>query len=158
MSFTIINKRIVHTDDSTLGVLYLNSDRPFSFIIEDEPRKKKVPGETRIPAGTYELGIRKELTPLTVKHRNNSVYKSWFKYHIEVLNVPGFSGIYFHIGNNEHDTEGCQMPNYEVNIINGEFVGRKSIQATRYFYEIVYPKLEKGEKVLYKIIDNDRNN
>lgn len=155
MSFTIINQRIVHTDNSTLGVLYLNSDKPFSFIIEDEPREKKVQGETRIPAGTYKLGIRKELTPLTIKHLQNAAYEGWFKYHIEVLNVPGFSGIYFHIGNKEKNTEGCQMPNYMARIVNGEFEGLQSTAATKEFYSIVYPLLEKGEEVIYKIIDND---
>ena len=48
--------------DSTLGLLFdITEGRKFlCFTIEDEGRDTKIKGETRIPAGTYELKLRKE--------------------------------------------------------------------------------------------------
>ena len=114
-------------------------------------------GETRIPAGTYKLGIRRELTPLTLKHQKayNKPGDEWFKYHIEVMNVPGFTGVYFHSGNSEKDTEGCQLPNYSLSVIDFEYIGSNSLTANRTFYKLVYPLLEKGIEVEYEIKDCD---
>ena len=48
--------------DSTLGMLFdVTKGRKFlCFTLEDEKRRTKVKGETRIPAGTYKLKLRKE--------------------------------------------------------------------------------------------------
>jgi hypothetical protein len=83
-----------------------------AFLLEDEYRHSdaKVMGETRIPAGIYELGILKQDTPLTLKHQNSKLYKGWFHFYIEVMDVPKFSGIYFHAGNRDEHTAGCQIP------------------------------------------------
>lgn len=147
--------RFTHGKTSS-GSFMTMDDKPFSFLIEDEPRTVKVNGETRIPAGTYKLGIRKEITPLTKKCRELPSYKGWFEYFIEVLNVPNFSGIYFHILNKENETEGCQGPNYECVVEDGELSGRRSTEATKEFYRIVYPLLENGEEVLYEVVDADK--
>lgn len=149
----IYNRRLIHTHNSTLGILSYENFVPVGFIIEDEPREVKVTGKTRIPAGRYKLGIRKENTPLTLKHRISRFYKPWFQYHIEVLNVPNFSGIYFHMLNNETHTAGCQGGAKNAHIINGEFTCTNSTEMIREFYEIVYPLLESGIDVFYTIID-----
>jgi hypothetical protein len=150
----ITNKRIAHSKNSSLGLLDFNGV-PQYFIIEDEFRTIKVKGETRIPAGRYKLAICKIDTPLTLKHREQPAYKDWFKYHIEVTGVPNFTGIFIHIGNTEHDTEGCQLPNLQVKILNGEFVGSFSTDATKHFYSVVYPLLESGQEVYYNVKDID---
>lgn len=150
----IKNIRFGHGKTSSAGLLSIDNI-PFGFIIEDEPRIVKVDGETRIPAGRRKLGIRKEDTPLTLKCRKLPGYKGWFKYFIEVLNVPGFSGIYFHILNRENETEGCQGLNYQCEVVNGEFEGSLSTAANKAFYEKVYPLLEAGQDVFYEIIDKD---
>lgn len=155
MSYEIYNKRLAHTSNSSLGLLSLSSmSNIFGFIIEDEPREEKVIGETRIPAGRYKLGIRREDTPLTKKHRQSKYYKGWFEYHIEVLEVPNFSDIYFHIGNNEFHTGGCQIGSKKPFINNEkEFACMDSTHMIKEFYFIVYPKLEAGEDVFYTVID-----
>ena len=150
----IKNIHFGHGLTSTAGLLLIDN-KPFNFIIEDEPRTVKVNGETRIPAGLYKLGIRKELTPLTLKCRELPAYKGWFEFFIEVLNVKNFTGVYFHIGNKESDTEGCQLNNMSVTLDNGEFVGSQSGIATKLFYDKVYPELKAGKEVLYEIIDKD---
>lgn len=151
----IYNKRVAHTHRSSLGVLYFdNLVQPFGFIIEDEPREVKVLGETRIPTGRYRLGIRKEDTPLTLTHRLMKYYRGWFTYHIEVLDVPGFTDIYFHMVNNEYHTGGCQGGSKEPYINReGEFACRNSTVMMKEFYARVYPLLEKGEDVYYTVID-----
>lgn len=147
----IYNNRVAHTSNSTLGILSFDEENPWAFIIEDEPRDIKIVGETRIPCGRYKLGIRKQDTPLTLKHRK--AYGSWFKYHIELLNVPKFTGIYIHSGNTEKHTMGCQILGDAMKVVSGEFECRNSIKTTKAFYERVYPLLEKGEEVYYNILD-----
>ena len=48
--------------DSTLGMLFdVTKGRKFlCFTLEDEARRTKIKGETRIPAGTYKLKLRKD--------------------------------------------------------------------------------------------------
>ena len=147
-------KRLTHTRQSTLSLLSFDSFDPFGFIIEDEPRIDKVAKETRIPAGRYKLGIRKEDTPLTIKHQNDPNYKGWFKYHIEILNVPNFSGIYVHIVNKESHTEGCLGGAKTVIVNNGEYEAIGSAPMIKEFYSKVYPLLENGkEDVFITVID-----
>lgn len=78
--------------DRTLGGLYYQ-DRRICWTLEDKVRTVKVPGETAIPAGKYELCIT----------RSNR-----FKRDMVLLkDVPGFAGVRIHGGNGPDDTEGC---------------------------------------------------
>ena len=147
----IINKRVASTSNSTIGILIIDG-KPSGFVIEDEKRAVKVMGETRIPAGKYKLGIRKEMTPLTRKYRNRY---GWFKYHIELLDVPNFTGIYIHVGNTEKDTAGCQIIGKTAGMREGEYVNMQSSICYREFYQSVYPLLKRGDEITYEIIDND---
>lgn len=138
----------------TLDHLVNDAKTFHSFVIEDVARAVKVPGETRIPAGFYTLGIRKDDTPLTLKHR--TAYGSWFKYHIEILNILNFHGVYIHSGNDASHTEGCITPGYAFDITSTSNQQGKSTIAVKDFYAIVYPKLEAGEKVFLEIRDEER--
>lgn len=144
----IVNKRVAETKDSTLGVLFVDN-KPFGFVIEDEQREVKIKGETRILAGKYKLAIKKEKTPLTLKYQKKY---DWFKYHIELLDVPNFSSIYIHIGNFEYDTDGCQIIGEQAYIAKGNFANKYSTKCFKRFYELVYPLLEKEEEIYYEII------
>jgi hypothetical protein len=134
----------------------INSKKPvfFSHVLEDEHRDKKLKGETRIPAGIYELKIRKEDTPLTLTHRKN--YGEWFKYHIEVVGIKDFSGVYVHAGNKETHTDGCLLLNDTANnnqIEAGDMA--RSTQAVKRFYQKVYPHLESGGRAFIEIRDEN---
>lgn len=85
-------KRFMGSAVDTLGELYIN-DKFACFTLEDEHRDVKVKGETRIPAGIYQ-------TKLTYSPK----YK---KDMLEIMNVPNFTGIRIHTGNDKDDTEGC---------------------------------------------------
>lgn len=146
----------VDNSGSTQGLLILKE--PYSFfshVLEDEGRDKKVMKETRIPAGFYELKIRKDDTPLTLKHRE--AYGAWFKHHIEVTGVPGFTGVYVHAGNKESHTEGCLLLNDTANnntIEAGDM--SRSTQAVKRFYEKVYPHLDGGGKAFIEVRDEGK--
>ena len=144
------NKRVANTKESTLGILYHNTS-PIGFIIEDEPREKKVINETRIPAKSYKLKINYQETPLTLKYREKY---AWFKNHIEIVGVENFTGVYIHIGNTEKDTAGCQVVGKLAAISEGEFINKESTALFQEFYLAVYPALVEGKTIYYNIIDN----
>lgn len=144
------NKRVSNTDNSSLGILHLNK-KPFGFVIEDEPRVTKVVGETRIPAGKYKLVIQKASTPKTLEYRAKY---PWFKNHIELQNVPNFTGIYVHVGNRQADTMGCQVIGIDATTVNGEFENKNSTVLFKEWYEAVYPALEKELNIFWEVTDN----
>lgn len=149
-----ILQRLNDNGNSTIGTLHYAGGRLFSFTLEDQHQDIKVKGETRIPANIYELKIRKEDTPLTIKHR--TAYGIWFKYHIEITGIPNFTGVYVHAGNDEKHTEGCLL--LGDTLLNNEVFEKNhlatSTQAVQRFYEKVYPILEAGkEKVFIEIRD-----
>lgn len=144
-------KRLDYAENSSFSALYLDGVK-VGFIIEDEPRNVKVAKETRIWAGDYELKINKQDTPLTLKYRAKY---PWFKYHIEIAGVKGFSGIYIHVGNTEKDTDGCLLLNNKVAIKGNEYVGEESTVLFEQFYKAVYPVLERGDRV-YWMIKNEK--
>ena len=107
-----------------------------AYTLEDEYRDEKKYGETRIPDGTYKLGLRKE----GGYHAKYS--KRFPDIHIgmlHVLNVPGFEYILIHCGNTDEHTAGCLLvgDSQENNQIKKDgFIG-KSTQA----YKRIYPRI-----------------
>lgn len=152
----LILQRFSNNGDSSMGLLFHKETKEFKgFVLEDEHRDEKVKGETRIPAGFYELKIRKEDTPLTIKHRQ--AYGAWFKFHIEVTGIPNFSGVYFHAGNDDDHTDGCLLL---CNTMTNHFVqhknpGASSVDANRRLYLLVYPHLDGGGKAFLEIRDEE---
>ena len=124
-----------------------------AYTLEDEQRDDKVFGETRIPDGTYQLGLRKE----GGYHQKYS--KRFDDIHIgmlHVLNVPNFEYILIHCGITDEHTAGCLLvgDSQENNLITKDgFIG-KSTQAYKRIYPRIASALERGEKVTitYKTI------
>lgn len=153
MTNTVVNNRLVSDNESSLGLCSINGHK-HSFVIEDEARLKKVKGETRIPAGTYKLGIRKVASPMTKRYRQKY---HWFKFFIVLIGVPNFTYVYFHIGNKETHTDACQLLGYGAALDeNNHYRNTQSAVAVKDFYEKIYPLLERGEEVEYHIIDHDQ--
>lgn len=138
-------------DDYSLGVFIIN-DSFFCTVLEDEKREVKVKGETRIPAGEYWLGIRKELTGLTQKYLDDSRIP-FFERHIEVLNVPSFQGIYIHIGNHDDHTDGCILVGSRPFGFKEENKIIESVKTYTTFYTWAYPRLKEGKQI--KLIIKD---
>ncbi len=100
MDFKVTRK--IYTDHSTRGQLsYEAKERGEQFLsctLEDVVRPagaEKVPGQTAIPAGKYELEL--SFSP----HFNKTLP--------HIKDVPGFDGIRLHGGNTAVDTEGCVL-------------------------------------------------
>ena len=161
-----ILQRFSDNRDSTLGILLkaqpTNQGAKLVFqgyTLEDEFRDEKVMKETRIPAGTYTIDVQPADTALTLKYRAKY---PWFKKHLEIKNVPGFMGVYLHIGNFDADTAGCILigDNADNNTIGPGSISN-STAAFKRFYESVYPHLPitlivKDEKELFAAPNNLR--
>jgi hypothetical protein len=94
--------RINEEENTTIGALFV--DGKFQcFTLEDENRLVKVKGKTRIPDGTYQIKQRKEVSPLTERYRQRYPF---FDFHFEIQNVPNFTHVYIHVGNDHTHTDG----------------------------------------------------
>lgn len=141
--------RIKSDNDTTLGLLSIDG-RIFCGVVEDEYRTIKVFGETRIPSGTYEIGLR-NIGKMT--QRYHARFPSFHKGMLHLQNVPGFKYVYIHIGNTDDDTAGCLLVNYGLNFLT--MTGNKSIEAYIFLYKRIIEAMDKGEQVIIKITDND---
>lgn len=91
--------------DATISRVYING----KFVchgLEDEYRADKVPGETRIPAGEYDVTLR---TVGGFHGRYSRMFGARHHGMLWVRDVPGFEFILLHIGNYERDTDGCLL-------------------------------------------------
>jgi hypothetical protein len=150
--------RVSSQKDSTSGLLFEvnNGKRTFlCYTLEDEQRDVKVWGETRIPAGTYKLGLR---TEGGFHNRYLSRYGADFhKGMIWVLDVPGFEWILWHSGNTDENTAGCLLLG---NTQTSNLVAKDGfIGSSRDAYKLVYPRvlaaIESGLDVEVEYIDFD---
>lgn len=151
--------RISSQKDSTNGILFdiTGGKRKFlCYTLEDEyrPLSEKVMGETRIPAGTYEMTLR---TVGGFHGRYKARYGDKHKGMLWVRNVPGFEYILIHSGNTDEHTAGCLL----VGDSQNENLSKKDgfIGASRTAYERIYPPiaeaLESGKKVTITYTDFD---
>ena len=92
-----MNLRVIRepsTVAATMGILLI--DGVFTcWTLEDVVRPVKIPGETAIPAGRYDVRL--------------SLSQRFQKVLPEILAVPGFTGIRIHAGNTQADTAGCLL-------------------------------------------------
>lgn len=144
--------RFNSSDDFTSGLLFDVTDNKRKFLcytLEDQAQTTKVYGETRIPAGTYNLTLRAEggfHTRYLAKFGGD-----WHKGMIYVNEVPNFEYILWHIGNTDDDTAGC--------LLLGKTQQANFIGSSGDAYKDVYPKVRDailyGEKVTATYIDYD---
>jgi len=118
------------------------------YTLEDGYRKVKVPGETRIPGGKYEIRFRKVGT----HHKRYAAgFSDIHKGMLELQDVPGFKYILVHVGNYPRDTSGCIL----VGSIAGDGIVSNSTNAYRAIYPAIAGALEAGEKVFITVVDYD---
>jgi hypothetical protein len=142
--------------DSTNGILFdITNGRKFlCYTLEDEHRYVKEYGETRVPAGTYNITLR------TVGGFHGRYLKKYGEMHkgmLWVREVPNFEYILIHTGNTDEHTAGClllgdsQQANFGAS--NG-FVG-SSVNAYKRVYPAIAEVLENGGDVTITYTDFD---
>ena len=141
-----------HTsDDYTLGMLLdVTEGRKFlCYTLEDEYREEKVMHETRIPAGTYKITLRK----VGGFHgRYEKKYGDMHKGMLWVRDVPGFEYILIHTGNTDEHTSGCLLVGNSSDYKG--FIG-SSVDAYKRVYPGIAETLENGEDVEITYTDFD---
>lgn len=146
----IVVNRFYSDKEATLSTISVDN-KFICFGLEDEFRSSKVYGETRIPSGKYEIGIRKEGG---FHNRYSEKFKDFHKGMIQIKDVPNFEYILFHIGNYEKDTAGCILVG-KNSTTSGTPTVLNSTTAYKEFYSLVIEEAIKGN-VTIEIIDNDR--
>ncbi len=149
--------RFSSQEDSTSGLLFKESDLGVEFLcytLEDERRALKVKGETRVPAGTYEIKLRKEGG---FNARYTKKYGGFHRGMLHICDVPNFEYILIHTGNTDEHTAGCLLvgDSQENNvIIKDGFIG-KSGNAYKRIYPAIAKAIELNEEVTIEYIDFD---
>ena len=143
--------------DCTHGLLFECTDigkRFLCYTLEDEHRVLKVKGETRIPAGTYKIELRKEGG---FHARYDKKYPGIHRGMLHVIDVPGFEYILIHTGNTDEHTAGCLLvgDSQENNqLLPDGFIG-KSVNAYKRIYPSIAKAIEQGQEVIIEYIDFD---
>lgn len=143
--------RFKHTKDSVIGSLSIRTDKAEEFIcytLEDRVREVKgkpvaewkIQGKTAIPVGRYQI---------------KKTWSNRFKREtLQLMDVPGFTGIRIHAGNTHPDTEGCLLPGMDIseNLITGEQTITRSRDAVAKVESRIYPLLASGEEIFITIV------
>ncbi|UII19325.1 DUF5675 family protein [Fulvivirga ligni] len=147
---TITVLRYADDQETTIGLLYLNQQY-YCYTLEDTFHEQKIADQTRIPAGTYQVDFNKNETNLTLKYRQR--FPEWFKYHLEVKNVPNYSGIYLHNGGTHKDTSGCILVSDSLNVSTQRTYLSNSRETFKRLYLYLKSTIEKGIPVRMVIRD-----
>jgi len=153
----LILKRLKDDHKSTVGELYIDG-RLFCVTCEDtyQPPDKKVYGKTRIPAGRYQIKMRKI-------GRASCKYGTYLREYdtdgmIWLQDVPNFKWIYMHIGNAAEDSLGCILVAESILMRVSNNKMRQTIMNSRtvyrQFHQLVKDEFESGAEIWITIIDN----
>ena len=99
----LLLQRKKESSEWTLGELFIE-DTMECFTLEDQSQEKKVMHETRIPAGRYQVLLRTEGGH---HERYSKKFPEIHKGMLHLQNVPRFTWILIHIGNDDDDSSGC---------------------------------------------------
>lgn len=157
----ITQRRIKWTDNSTLSQWFIDGDPAFysnkyddllpiyaledkdwglySYMSDKEILKIKIPKETAIPYGKYEVQI--------------NLSNRFGKLMPILLGVKGFSGVRFHNGSFITDTEGCPLIGYkQIYLVDKkQYMVSKSVDCFNEFMPFL-TKVLKKEKVFLDIV------
>lgn len=144
-------ERFTSNDRATVGILSV--DGVFNcFTLEDPYRETKMQDETRIPEGTYRVGVR------NFGGFNNRYTEKFGVFHrgmLEILDVDGFTDILIHVGNYAKDTSGCLLVGQgAVCSPNDPLKITASVKAYKILYEKVIDAAAADDLDIF-IIDRD---
>ena len=124
---------------STLSQLYINGIFQ-CYLLEDKIREVKIPSQTAIPTGVFELRLN------TWRAKTVDYKKAFGKLHEEMIEISGlsnFSFVYIHTGNTIKDTAGCPLCGVGFQFVDGNYQVTQSVAADK----VIYPELVALAKV-----------
>lgn len=146
----ILVARFNRTDKSTAGDIYIDT-MWHSFVLEDPVREQfldgewvwkpefKIPKKTAIPSGTY---------PLIVD------FSQRFQRELpHILDVPDFTGVRFHPGNEPVDTEGCPLPGRVWNSENPNWISQSRL-AFDPLFQVITEELGGGGEISVQFLND----
>jgi len=148
--------RLGDNGETTLDAFYINGILKCGAI-EDEERGTKVNGETRIPNGIYNVGLRKVGG---FHNKYSQRYPDIHKGMLCIYNAPewkvvgdnmSFQFILIHTGNTDKHTAGCLLLNDTIDFNKDR--GSGSANAYKRFYPEIAAAIEAGEEVTIEYID-----
>ena len=136
--------------DSTGGLMF--ADGAFAcYTCEDQHQAVKVDGETRIPAGTYQIKLR-NVGGMTQRYARK--FPTMHAGMLHLQDVPGFEWVYIHIGNDDDDTLGCILVGERPTDADRSEAGvLRSTDAYRRLYTMILEAINGGERVFITLID-----
>lgn len=142
--------RYADDGETTIGLLYIDN-KFHCYTLEDTFREVKIAGETRIPAGSYPIELKREDTPLTKKYKEK--YPDWFTYHLELKGVTDFSSIYIHSGGDHTHTEGCILVSDSLSTGDANTFLTNSRNTFKSLYEFLSNQIRDEKKIILNIRD-----
>jgi hypothetical protein len=142
--------RIAEGTNTTLGQLYLD-ELFICYILEDKVRTEKIPGETAIPAGTYQLGLNKT-AGMNAKYKSR--YPHMHQGMVEIRGIPNFTLVFFHIGNYHTDTRGCLLTGSYYQLIKDDYRVLHSADAYKKVYPLLVHAAEKGRSLIVESLNS----
>lgn len=139
---------------STVGRLSIDGVER-CVTLEDGFHVAKIAGETRIPAGRYEIKLRMKggMSASYLRRFGEAFHKGM----LWLQNIPNFEFVYIHIGNTIADTEGCilvgKSASNHVAPARGGYTISESEVAYRDIYVTLRDKLVAGEQVFIAVKD-----
>ncbi|HWV74273.1 MAG TPA: DUF5675 family protein [Pseudosphingobacterium sp.] len=136
--------RIAEGEHTTLGQLHINNIFQ-CYILEDKIREHKIPGETAIPAGQYQLALN-STAGMNAKYKSR--YNQMHQGMVEIRGIPNFTLVFFHIGNYHTDTRGCLLTGSYYQLINDDYRVLHSADAYKRTYAALLSQLETGNEIM----------
>lgn len=134
-------KRIQKGENSTLSEIYLDGRR-VCYGLEDTVRDVKIKGSTAIPAGKYRLALN-IYGGMNARYKRD--YPAIHRGMIQIMNVPNYSHVYIHVGNNFSHTAGCLLVGTSFVYDDKDYILSKSAKAYKMLYELVIEAVAKGK-------------
>ena len=143
--------RFISDADTTISRVMVDGQF-ICFGLEDEYREEKVVGETRIPAGTYQITLR---TEGGFHERYSNRFSEIHRGMLHIRKVPNFKYILIHCGNTDEHTKGCLLVGMQANTEPGNMSVVSSAVAYRKIYPMVVNAAE-NSNLSITFADNDR--
>ena len=135
--------RYGHGKDDTLSLITVDAQW-VAYGLEDQYQPdEKVLGETSIPFGNYQLGLR---TTGGFHKRYGKRFGVLHEGMLQIQDVPEFTNVLIHCGNRHDDTSGCLLvgDTVNMNLVEEGFLGH-SAQAYVRLYRLVLPAVKEGK-------------